>query len=75
MFKVPIAFCIGMGLKPWIPEIERLQLGIKSYPKEWEWDLSHELTKMKDCDWELNQKISLRLGIQGIESCLIVMTT
>ena len=42
-----------MGLKSWNPGFERLGLGIKSYPKEWEWDLSPEFPKLKDCDWEL----------------------
>ena len=30
--------------------------------------LSPELRKMKDCAWELNQEISLKLGNQGITS-------
>ena len=59
---------MGIGLKPRNPGFERMGQGIKSYTREWEWDLSHELTKMKDYDWELNQGIPLRLGIQGIKS-------
>ena len=42
---------MGMGLKPWIPEIEIQRLEIKSDPKEWEWDLSPEFTDLNDCDW------------------------
>ena len=55
-------------LKSWNTRFEWLRLGVKSFTKEWEWDSSPELTKMKDCDWELNQEIALRLGIQGIKS-------
>ena len=33
-------------------EFERLRLGFKSYP--WEWDLSPGFPNLKDCDWELS---------------------
>ena len=35
------------------PDLKDCDWGFKSYPREWEWDLSPGIPNLKDWDWEL----------------------
>ena len=55
---------MGMGVKSWIDENERLRLEIKSYTKEWELNLSPEIQDLNDCDRELSPLLWNENGTQ-----------